>query len=112
EGGLLAHPGAAPLRPGERVEVEFLGRPEQPRLSFATMVMASNDVFLAPEGAGIALFDADGRAFAARDVTSLVHLWNAGTEVDQAPGLGPLQPAQQTAPNTGPREGTIRRYTE
>ena len=38
------------------------------------------------------------------DITSLIYLWDAGTEVNQEPGLGPDQAPRQNAPNTGASE--------
>jgi hypothetical protein len=57
---------------------------------------------------GIALFDANGKPIRG-DVTSQILLWDAGTEVNEEPGLGPNQAALQPAPNTGPAEhGVVR----
>ncbi len=99
------------IAPGEVREVVVDAQPRA-RLSFATMLSDSNDVFLAPAGDGIPLFDEAGRPLAARDVTELVHLWNAGTEIDQAPGLGPHQASRQTAPGAGEVEGRIRPFAD
>lgn len=99
------------IAPGAARNVIVDARPGQ-RLSFATMLLESNDVFLAPDGRGIALFDEAGRPLPDRDVSEFVHVWNAGTEIDQAPGLGPEQAARQAAPGTGAREGTIRPFTD
>lgn len=70
------------------------------RLQFATMFVQSNDLFLAPRNGGIALFDAGGRATHGK-VTSQVVLFDAGTEVNQAPGIGPDQAPRQAKPDTG-----------
>lgn len=98
------------LAPGDVREVEIPADPEHPFLTFATMVRASNDVFLAPSVEGIPLFDAGGHPLPERDVSDRLLSWNAGTEIDQAPGLGPFQPAHQPAPNRGPAEGVIRPF--
>mgnify|MGYP000725354931 CR=1 FL=1 len=50
------------------------------RLSFATMYGASNDLFFAPAGTGIELFN--GNTPLEGDITSLIGLWDAGTEVN------------------------------
>jgi len=63
----------------------------------------SNDLFLAPGDRGIQLFDSKGDVMSG-DITSLVGLWDAGTEVNQEPGLGPDQAPRQKAPNTGVSE--------
>jgi hypothetical protein len=38
------------------------------------------------------------------DLTSRLHLWDAGTEVNQEPGFGASQAPRQMAPNTGASE--------
>ena len=73
------------------------------KLQFATMFVQSNDLFFAPRNGGIALFDAGGRAMHGK-VTSQVALFDAGTEVNQAPGAGPDQAPRQAKPNTGMAE--------
>lgn len=70
------------------------------RLQFATMFVQSNDLFLAPKAGGIALFDLGGRAIHGK-VTGQVVLYDAGTEVNQAPGAGPDQAPRQAKPDTG-----------
>lgn len=69
------------------------------RLVFAAMFVQSNDLFLAPSPEGLA-FPENGSA----DATASVMLWDAGTEVNEAPGAGPNQAPRQKAPNTGPAE--------
>ena len=67
---------------------------------------------IAPREEGIALFDASGKPVAG-DVTSQILLWDAGTEVNEEPGLGPNQAPLQAAPNTGPAEhGVVRPISE
>lgn len=75
------------------------------RLQFATMFVQSNDLFFAPRDGGIALFDAGGRAIHGK-VTSRVALFDAGTEVNQPPGVGLDQAPRQAGPNTGWAERT------
>lgn len=70
------------------------------RLQFATMFVQSNDLFFAPRDGGIALFDVGGRAMHGR-VTNRVALFDAGTEKNQAPGLGADQAPHQQDPNSG-----------
>jgi len=89
--------------PGETYEFSFVASPGA-YLSFATMSVQTNDLFYAPDGAGIPLFDADLRAVRG-DITDQISLWDAGTEVNQAPGEGADQGARQAAPNTGADEG-------
>lgn len=73
------------------------------RLQFVTMFVQSNDLFFAPRNGGIALFDTGGRAMHGK-VTSQIELFDAGTEVNQAPGAGPYQAPRQAKPNTGAAE--------
>ena len=70
------------------------------RLSFATMFVHSNDLFFAPGEEGIALFGEDGSAIMG-DITSMIQLWYAGTEVNQPLGVGLDQAPRQSGPNTG-----------
>ena len=70
------------------------------RLSFATMFVQSNDKFYAPEGAALALFDAQGNPVAG-DLTAAVRLFDAGTEIDQQPGAGADQAPRQKSANQG-----------
>lgn len=91
-----------PLLPGSAYEFEVTAEPGQ-RLTLAFMFAQSNDLFYAPEGGGIDLFDARGHPMQA-DVTSRLLLWDAGTEVNQEPGVGVDQAPRQGAPNTGADE--------
>ncbi len=77
-------------------------------LHFATMFVQSNDVFLSPDEAGIPLFDGDGNALPARDVTDLVSLWDVGSEANEAPGSGPNQAPRQSGMDVGGAEGVVR----
>jgi hypothetical protein len=78
------------------------------RLVFASMFVQSNDLFFAPDPKGIDLFDGTKIPRSA-DVTGDVMLWDAGTEVNEAPGAGPNQAPRQTAANTGPDENGVVR---
>src|SRR5215468_6629587 len=92
---------AAPIFSGGAFEFSFMANPGM-KLNFATMYGQSNDLFYAPEEA-IDLFDAKGNPING-DVTSSFKLWDAGTEVNQAPGLGADQAPRQKGPNTGADE--------
>ncbi len=103
------------LQPGIRQAGLFVpGRPftvsamPGDRLVFAAMFVESNDLFYAPSADGIALFDATGTAIDG-NVSSQVMLWDAGTEVNERPGVGANQAPRQTAPNTGPAENGVVR---
>jgi hypothetical protein len=96
-----------PLLPGKAYEFTFTATPGM-RLALATMFAQSNDLFYAPGEDGIALFDENGHAIS-KDITSDLSLWDAGTEVNQEPGLGVDQAPRQKAPNTGAAErGVVR----
>jgi hypothetical protein len=96
-----------PITPGGSYVFTFPATPGA-RLSFALMFGQSNDLFYSPKEEGIKLFNEDGTP-ASGDITSKVTLWDAGTEVNQEPGIGPDQAPRQKAPNTGTSEGkTVR----
>lgn len=73
------------------------------RLHFNTMFAESNDAFYSPLENGIPLFDAKGQPVSG-DVTRHIVLWDAGTEVNQAPGAGADQALRQAKANTGASE--------
>ena len=101
--------GAMP--PGGAYEFEVKATPDTPYLSFATMFVQSNDLFVGPGEAGIALFDMDGMAMEGmQDVSAEIQLWDAGTEANEEPGVGGEQAPRQSGPNMGPPEvdGTVR----
>ncbi|MDE0072170.1 MAG: spondin domain-containing protein [Caldilineaceae bacterium] len=95
------------LLPGGAYEFEVKATPHTPYLSFATMLVQSNDLFVAPDEMGIALFDMDGMAMdmMMHDVTADLLLWDAGTEANEEPGTGPNQAPRQSGANTGPADG-------
>jgi hypothetical protein len=98
---------AGPITPGKAYEFTVAAAPGQ-RLTLAMMFGQSNDLFLAPDSKAIALFDAKGMPLTV-DITSQLKLWDAGTEVNEEPGLGANQAPRQPAPNTGAAEnGTVR----
>jgi hypothetical protein len=94
-----ASPG--PATPGKAFEFTVMASPGD-HLSFTSMFGQSNDLFYAPGAIGIPLFN--GYQPRHGDVTGLVSLWDAGTEVNEEPGLGPNQAPRQSGPNTGPSE--------
>ncbi|MFB6173910.1 MAG: spondin domain-containing protein [Halobacteriales archaeon] len=93
--------GAAPLMPGDSYTVEVEAGHDH-HLTLATMFVQSNDLFYAPEPSGIALFD--GGEPVEGDVTDQLVLWDAGTEMNQEPGVGPDQAPRQDGADTGPEE--------
>jgi hypothetical protein len=94
--------GPGPITPGKAYEFTISAAPGQ-RLTVAMMFGQSNDLFYAPGARAIALFDAKGQPLTA-DITSQLQLWDAGTEVNEEPGLGANQAPRQAAPNTGTTE--------
>jgi hypothetical protein len=77
-------------------------------LSFATMFGQSNDCFYAPKGDSVALFDQGGKPIMG-DRTLDVVLYDAGTEVNQVPGVGPDQGPRQDPSNW--RQGELEHAT-
>lgn len=57
---------------------------------------------------GIPLFDEQGRP-AIGEVSDRVRLWDAGTELNDAPGAGEHQAPREKAANTGPSENGVVR---
>jgi hypothetical protein len=93
--------GPGPLPPGGAYEWTFRAMPGD-RLSFATMLVQSNDWFFAPAEPGIPLYSGDSKMTG--DVTEYVLLWDAGTEGDGIPGKGPYQAPRQPGPDSGPAD--------
>ena len=63
-------------------------------LTFATMFGQSNDCFYAPKGGDIALFDQGGKPIMGERMVEVV-LYDAGTEMNQEPGVVPDQGPRQ-----------------
>jgi len=96
----------SPIFSGEAFEFTFSATAGS-KLNLAFMYGQSNDLFYAPNS-GVELFDRDGNPLNG-DVTELFKLWDAGTEVNQAPGLGADQGPRQKGPNMGAAEkGVVR----
>jgi hypothetical protein len=98
-----AEPGGA--GPGNSYQFSFDAGPGQ-KLSFATMFVTSNDLFYAPSGEGITLFD--GEMALSGDITSKVMLYDAGTEVNEEPGAGPNQPLNGGGGVGTPENGSVK----
>jgi len=73
------------------------------RLSIGTMYIQSNDVFYAFQPEGISLFTDDGSPIST-EVTGDLRLYDAGTEVDEEPGVGLNQAPRQPDADTGEEE--------
>lgn len=101
----------APIMPGESYELIFSTNADAPRLSFATMLVQSNDLILATPAIGFALFDGAERPIVSRDITADLDLWDVGTEVNEAPGSGPSQAPRQMVADTGSAEGVVHPFS-
>ncbi len=91
-----------PALPGDAYTFTFSAE-DGDRLSFATMWVQSNDLFFAPNGRGIELFNSSGNPVSG-DITSQVSLWDSGTELNEPPGVGPNQAPRQAAAGEGAQE--------
>jgi hypothetical protein len=110
-GSAAREPASRMLQPGRYFEFTMEARPGD-RLSLAMMNAQSNDGLIASGAEGIALFDATGRPESG-DVTGQLSLWDAGTEVNEEPGLGPNQGLRQGAPHAGdPERRPVRSMSE
>ena len=96
--------GYDPLAPGAVTTLEIEASPGE-HLFFASMLVQTNDLFIGSPPQGIPLF-AGSTPVEGEIVGSLV-LYDAGTEANQAPGLGPDQAPRQAAPNTGAPDETV-----
>ena len=89
--------GDAPFGAGESVSITVVPAAGSDTLSFATMVVHSNDAFLAVEGPGIRMLEDDGvprsPSAISNEIAELIAVWDAGTEANQTPGAGADQPA-------------------
>lgn len=100
--------GPGPIGPGAAYEFSFNATPKM-KLYMTLMFGQSNDLFYAPDEAGIALFDNKGNPLSG-DVTDKLVLWDAGTEVNEEEGVGPNQAPRQKMANTGMAEhGVVHR---
>ena len=94
--------GSSMLESGRYYEFTVDARPGD-RLSLASMIGQSNDGLIATGPEGIALFDANNRPVTG-NITAQLSLWDAGTEVNEAPGLGRNQGVRQAAAHAGDPE--------
>ena len=94
---------SGPILTGQSSTFTITGTPGD-RLFLATMFVQSNDMFFAND-AGIRLFE--GNRAVSGDVTGAIDLWDAGTEVDTAPGTGEFQVLAQGSADSGPAENDV-----
>jgi hypothetical protein len=100
DGGVSSTTG--PIGPGGSYSFVIEAQPGD-RLSLATMFVQSNDFFYAFAPEGLPLYDSSEMPVSG-DMTSEVALWDAGTEVDEEPGVG-LTQIIRSGPDTGADEG-------
>ena len=101
-----------PILPGETYRVEFTAEPFS-RLSLAMMLVGSNDQIISTGEPGIGMFAGGGQVQGVRDITNLLRVWDAGTEVNQAPSQGPWQALHGGSPNIGaPESGGVFRHND
>lgn len=94
--------GSGPAMPGDSYEVEFFAAPGQ-LLSFLTMYVQSNDIFIATPEEGLALFDGEGNPVEG-NIAAQLSLFDAGTEENQEPGEGEFQAPRQPEAGAGEDE--------
>ncbi|MFC4720728.1 spondin domain-containing protein [Geojedonia litorea] len=97
--------GPAPAFPGDSYEF-YVTAKYGDYLNFATMFVQSNDLFIGPSAMGLALFN-DKKDPISGDITMYMELWDAGTEVNEEPGVGPNQAPRQSGPDTGVDENGV-----
>lgn len=108
---MVPSPDGSMLMAGTQVDFIIEARPGD-QLSLAFMLGHSNDGIIGTGATGIALFDASARPVAG-DVTSAIGLWDAGTEVNEEPGVGRNQGMRQGAPSAGdPERRPVRAMSE
>ena len=95
--GLMAGAaGAAPFGPGAEVTFMITPTTSDSKLSLSTMIVESNDLLIGTSEGGIALLDDTGSPLNALDVKmslmKSLRVWDAGTEANEVPGVGPNQP--------------------
>lgn len=97
--------GPGPIGPGASYQFSFEASPPA-QLTFSTMYIESNDVFLAPSTPGFSLFNGSTPRNGAIDELAL---YDAGTETNEQPGFGANQPRRQEAQGSGMDEaGAVR----
>jgi hypothetical protein len=101
--GVLDTPAGAAMagaaRPGAAFEGQLSALPGD-RLSFATMFGMSNDWFFATDPDGIELFTPGGEPMSG-DVTHMVGIYDAGTELDEELAIGASTGPQQPMADSG-----------
>ncbi|MEA5386984.1 spondin domain-containing protein [Haloarculaceae archaeon H-GB11] len=96
---------AGPIGPDEAYEFSVTAQHPSMFLSLVTMFVPSNDLYYAVGGAtGVRLFERGSPVSG----TLTVGLWDAGTEINEEPGVGENQVQRQRGPGVGLVErGTV-----
>jgi hypothetical protein len=94
--------GPGPAGPTGAYQFEVRAKPGD-RLSFVTMFGWSNDWFFGTPELGLPLFDDAGTPVAG-DLSAMLKLYDAGTELSEEPAVGPNTGPQQAAPTDGPAD--------
>ena len=102
--------GSGPIGPGGIYEFKITAKYKD-YLNFATMYVQSNDLFISPDAQGIALFEGVKKPISG-EITMYLDLWDAGTEVNEEPGIGPNQAPRQSGPDTGETENGVVRLVD
>lgn len=97
-----------PLLPGGSYRLLISVQDPSARLSLVTSFIQGNDIFVGSPEAGLELFDAAGNVITG-DRTAELLLLDAGTEVNQEPGVGPDQAPRQMELNQGAVESGLVR---
>lgn len=105
---------AMPIAPGQSFTFTLENVPTGYKFGYNTMLVSSNDWFLAYNNEGYPLFDENGTPKSGQGATEKSYLYDAGTEVDQEVGFGADQPMRQSGPNSGAADENtaIRRVSE
>jgi hypothetical protein len=93
-----------PITSGQAYEFRVSLEPGQ-LLSTAWMFAQSNDLFYSNDRP-VALFSASGEPISG-ELTAQLSLWDAGTEANEEPGLGPNQGPRQASPDAGEVEAQV-----
>jgi hypothetical protein len=115
---MAAKAGDSAFGPGSSVTFTVTPSQAQAYLSIAMMIGQTNDVFIGTRSSGVMLLDSNGIPRPAVDVQKdLMHClatWDAGTESNEVPGVGPNQGPRQLAPNTGEIDpmNVVRLYSD
>lgn len=103
-----AQPG--PLMPGMSYRVVLTPAAGSRFLSVGSMLVPTNDTFVATEAGGVELSTAGGvlrsPAQIEADLRQALLAWDAGSEANQVGSAGPDQAPRQAAPDTGGDEGS------